>query len=176
MFLSIQRVAWFIFALANQSPVYWVIYLCLTDDYLKYPNISPYSPFSLAVHLYSTDKNDNEYMQCCYTNDLGSSFPVKRNFFHIICMTMVWNMIRVTPCRQVSNMLQKLHATSFMQLVASFKQVFKAYLHDATSCMKLNLSHATFVAYYSPIYLLWKIICDSVYTVLLCCMRHGSCN
>jgi hypothetical protein len=38
------------------------------------------SPFPLALHLYSTDNNDNEYMKYCYTNDLGSSFPVKRNF------------------------------------------------------------------------------------------------
>jgi hypothetical protein len=47
---------------------------------------------------------------------------LKGKYFHFICITMVWNMILVLPCRQVSNMLQKSHATSFMQLVASCKQ------------------------------------------------------
>jgi hypothetical protein len=102
----------------------------MTEGYLKYPNIHLFPWYCryrvLAVMTIHT---------CSVAIQTTSArvSMLNRNYFHFICITIVWNMILVLPCRQVSNILQKLHATSFMLLVASCKQalILRCILQDS---------------------------------------------
>jgi hypothetical protein len=58
--------------------------------------------------------------QCCYTNLVVSNLHISGKDFYFIGITMVWDMILALLLKQASNMLQKLLATKFMQLGASY--------------------------------------------------------
>ena len=137
MLLSILRVACYIFLWPIRVKVNWVIYLCLTDGYLKCQNIRPFPCYCscrvLAIMIMPT---------CSAVMQTTSARISMLNgkYFHSICITIVWNMILALSCRQVSNMLQKLHARLILREVRQLRYqhdekiiVRKIYFCDVTS-------------------------------------------